>query len=85
MDGRARGGEQAYGSMGNQQGFHGCGQPIPPNATLQFELQLLDWDEHPVRLPAKHAHAHKALRASLISSTAGKVEALEPRGDDRPG
>jgi hypothetical protein len=44
------GGSQAFGAMGNQQGFHGCGRPIPANATLQFELQLLDWEDDPVHL-----------------------------------
>jgi hypothetical protein len=32
-----------FGEHGNQHGFHGSGKPIPGNATLEFQVELLDW------------------------------------------
>jgi ribosomal protein L21E len=33
----------AFGQYGNQHGFHGSGGKIPGNATLEFQVELLDW------------------------------------------
>jgi len=36
--------EYAFGSFGNPQGFHSMGKPIPPNATLRFEIELISFE-----------------------------------------
>ena len=35
----------AFGEMGNPHGFHGRGKPIPQNATLEFNIELISWEE----------------------------------------
>ena len=36
--------QHAFGERGNEYGFHGRGKPIPKNSVLEFDLELIGWE-----------------------------------------
>jgi len=60
----------AFGQHGNPHGFHGSGDEIPGNATLEFHVELLHWRSAADVRTAKFNHR---FARQFLSDSEGKV------------